>query len=114
MSSAEAIIRIVKTNLEFMLSTCLRAGLNYISDFHYSRRVKLSYLQPCCNLQLKVLLIGMDIRNPKLGAYLDIPERGLTNYLASKDLKIQDLIVKYEGYEDLHCCFQEYSINPRN
>jgi Mrp family chromosome partitioning ATPase len=49
----------------------------------------------------KVLLIGMDIRNPKLGAYLDIPERGLTNYLAS-DLKIQDLIVKYEGYEDLH------------
>jgi hypothetical protein len=44
----------------------------------------------------------MDIRNPKLGAYLDIPERGLTNYLASKDLKIQDLIVKYEGYEDLH------------
>jgi Mrp family chromosome partitioning ATPase len=27
----------------------------------------------------KVLLIGMDIRNPKLGAYLDIPERGLTN-----------------------------------
>jgi hypothetical protein len=42
----------------------------------------------------------MDIRNPKLGAYLDIPERGLT--IASKDLKIQDLIVKYEGYEDLH------------
>jgi hypothetical protein len=42
----------------------------------------------------------MDIRNPKLGAYLDI-ERGLTNYLASKIWK-WDLIVKYEGYEDLH------------
>jgi Mrp family chromosome partitioning ATPase len=58
-------------------------------------------LQPLRLLAKKVLLIGMDIRNPKLGAYF-IPERGLTNYLASKDLKIQDLIVKYEGYEDLH------------
>jgi Mrp family chromosome partitioning ATPase len=53
----------------------------------------------------------MDIRNPKLGAYLDI-ERGLTNYLASKDLKIQDLIVKYEGYEDLHASSRNIPPNP--
>jgi hypothetical protein len=31
---------------------------------------------------------------------LDIPERGLTNYLASR-FENTGLIVKYEGYEDL-------------
>jgi hypothetical protein len=30
-----------------------------------------------------------------------LPERGFTNYLSSKDLKLEDLIVK-EGYEDFH------------
>ena len=44
----------------------------------------------------------MDIRNPRLDEYLTIPERGFTNYLSSNDLKIEDLIVKYDGFEDLH------------
>ncbi len=50
----------------------------------------------------KVLLIGMDIRNPRLDEYLTLPERGVTNYLSSKDLRIEDLIVKYDGFEDFH------------
>jgi tyrosine-protein kinase Etk/Wzc len=33
---------------------------------------------------------------------MDLPERGFTNYLSSKDLKLEDLIVKYKGYEELH------------
>jgi hypothetical protein len=44
----------------------------------------------------------MDIRNPRLLDYLDIPERGFTNYLSSKDLEMEDLIVKYEGYDDFY------------
>ncbi|MFT5253945.1 MAG: tyrosine-protein kinase Etk/Wzc, partial [Flavobacteriales bacterium] len=50
----------------------------------------------------KVLLIGMDIRNPRLDEYLDIPEKGFTNYLSSKELKLEDVIVKYEGYDDFY------------
>jgi capsular exopolysaccharide synthesis family protein len=50
----------------------------------------------------KVLLIGMDIRNPRLDEYFTLPERGVTNYLSSKDLKLEDLIVKYDGFEDFH------------
>lgn len=42
----------------------------------------------------------MDIRNPKLQEYINLPERGLTNYLSSKELEIDDLIVKFPGYED--------------
>jgi hypothetical protein len=36
----------------------------------------------------KILLVGMDIRNPRLDEYLNIPER-FTNYLPSKDLKLR-------------------------
>jgi capsular exopolysaccharide synthesis family protein len=50
----------------------------------------------------KVLLVGMDIRNPRLDEYLTLPDRGLTNYLSSKDLKLEDLIVKQDGFEDFH------------
>jgi tyrosine-protein kinase Etk/Wzc len=33
---------------------------------------------------------------------LTLPERGVTNYLSSKDLKLEDLIVKYEGFENFY------------
>jgi capsular exopolysaccharide synthesis family protein len=49
----------------------------------------------------KVLLLSMDIRNPKLEEYVLLPDdRGVTNYLSSKDLKIEDLIVKQEGFDN--------------
>jgi hypothetical protein len=35
----------------------------------------------------------MDIRNPRLDEYLNLPEPGFTNYLSSKDLMLEDLIV---------------------
>jgi hypothetical protein len=54
----------------------------------------------------------MDIRNPKLGAYLDIPERGLTNYLASKVWKYR-IWLWSEGYEDLHASLSRDIINCR-
>ena len=42
----------------------------------------------------KVLLIGMDIRKPTLAKYLPIaPKYGLTEYLSSPDVKLDDIIV---------------------
>lgn len=44
-------------------------------------------------LDKKVLLIGMDIRKPRLSDYLNIsPRFGLTQYLASKEISIDSLI----------------------
>jgi hypothetical protein len=67
-------------------------------------------VRPCCRkschicvIGKKVLLIGMDIRKPRLLDYLDIPERGFTNYLSSKDLKPYP---SYEGYDDFILCLQ--------
>jgi hypothetical protein len=43
----------------------------------------------------------MDIRNPKLDEYLTVPERGITNYLSSSTDKLEDLIVRHDGYDHL-------------
>jgi tyrosine-protein kinase Etk/Wzc len=105
-SSAEA-LRIIRSNLDFMVnketgnhaktifvtSTVPQEGKTFVSanlaaTFALSGR--------------KVLLIEMDIRSPRLDKYLDVPERGVTNYLSSNDLKLEDLIVKQEDYDDLY------------
>lgn len=41
----------------------------------------------------KVLLIGADIRNPQLHKFIDRNKKGLTDFLVSKDLPIQDFII---------------------
>ena len=42
----------------------------------------------------KVILIGMDIRNPRLGDYLKLQNKyGLTNYLATNTITIPEIIV---------------------
>jgi capsular exopolysaccharide synthesis family protein len=48
----------------------------------------------------RVLLIGMDIRNPKFAEYIDVPPLGLTNYLSSSENNIDDYIVRHPGYEN--------------
>lgn len=105
-SSAEA-LRIIRTNLEFMLSKAeegLAKTIFLTSTFPKEGKTFVS-----ANLAAtfalsgqKVLLIGMDIRNPRLDEYFTLPERGFTNYLSSKDLKLDDLIVKQDGFEDFH------------
>jgi tyrosine-protein kinase Etk/Wzc len=105
-SSAEA-LRIIRTNLEFMVSKVpdgLAKTIFLTSTFPKEGKTFVS-----ANLAAtfalsgkKVLLIGMDIRNPRLDEYLTLPDRGVTNYLSSKDLVLEDLIVKYDGYEDFH------------
>ncbi|GAA4771936.1 MULTISPECIES: GumC family protein [Flavobacterium] len=102
-SSAEA-IRIVRTNLEFILnnvstdkaktifltSTVPKEGKTFIT-MNLAATIAIS--------GKKVLLIGMDIRNPKLDEYVSLPGRGLTNYLSTNGADIHDYIVKQKGYE---------------
>lgn len=104
-SSAEA-LRIVSTNLQFMLakvpegqaktifltSTFPKEGKTFVS-VNLSATFALS--------GKKVLLMSMDIRNPKLEEYISLPDnRGITNYLSSKDLKIEDIILPQEGFKN--------------
>ena len=106
-STAEA-LRIVRTNLEFLLnevpegiaktifltSTFPKEGKTFIS-VNLASTIALS--------DKKVLLLGLDIRNPKLEEYLDVPKVGITNYLASKDHKNSaDFLTKVEGFSNFY------------
>ncbi|SHG29096.1 capsular exopolysaccharide family [Flavobacterium fluvii] len=106
-STAEA-MRIVRMNLDFMLnqvpegkaktilftSTLSGEGKTFLS-------VNLAGIFALSGK--KVLLIGMDIRNPKLNEYIDLPSSaGLTNYLSSSNVKIEDYIFKHKGFEQLY------------
>jgi tyrosine-protein kinase Etk/Wzc len=105
-SSAEA-LRIIRTNLEFMVNTVPEAKAKTIfvtSTFPKEGKTFIS-VNLAATFALsgkKVLLIGMDIRRPRLGEYLNLPERGFTNYLTAKEHSLEDLIIKYEGYENLY------------
>jgi tyrosine-protein kinase Etk/Wzc len=104
-SSAEA-LRIISTNLRFMLSNVEEGQAKTIfltSTFPKEGKtfVSLNLAATFALTGKKVLLMSMDIRNPKLEEYILLPDdRGVTNYLSSKDLKIEDLIVKQEGFNN--------------
>lgn len=105
-SSAEA-IRIVRTNLEFMLNKVpdgIAKTVFVTSTFPSEGKTFIS-VNLAATFALsgrRVLLIGMDIRNPKFGEYIDVPSLGLTNYLSSNDKSVQDFIIKHEGYENFY------------
>lgn len=101
--SAEA-LRIVRTNLDFMLSDVTEGQAKTI--FLTSTVPKEGKTFITVNLAStialsgrKVLLIGMDIRNPRLDEYIKLPAKGLTDYLFAKNTDIKDYIVKQEGFE---------------
>jgi len=105
-SSAEA-LRMVKTNLEFMLAKDDVKGAKTI--FITSTFPKEGKTFVSANLAAtfalsgkKVLLIGMDIRSPKLDQYLTLSKKGISNYLSSDDIKLEELIVKQNGFDDLY------------
>ncbi|MEM8520404.1 polysaccharide biosynthesis tyrosine autokinase [Flavobacterium sp. PL12] len=105
-SSAEA-LRIIRTNLEFMLTKVSEGRAKTIfltSTFPQEGKtfVSVNLAATFALSGKKVLLIGMDIRSPRLDEYLTLPDRGVTNYLSSKTLALEDLIVKYDGFNDFH------------
>ena len=102
-STAEA-LRIIRTNLEFLLTKVSegKAKTIFLTSTFSSEGKTFVSVNLAATFALsgkKVLLIGMDIRNPRLNEYLDVPNIGVTNYLSSKDAAIEDYIVHHDGYE---------------
>lgn len=94
-SSSAELFRLMRSNLLFVLtdprdkvvlmtSTSSGEGKSFIS---------INLAASLALLGKKVMLMGMDIRNPQLANYLDLhPRFGLTQYLSSADIELNDII----------------------
>jgi tyrosine-protein kinase Etk/Wzc len=103
-SSAEA-IRIVRTNLEFMLSKVPsgKAKTIFVTSTIPGEGKTFVSVNIAGTIALsgkKVLLVGLDIRNPKLAEYLPVNPKGVTNYLSGKDQNLNDLITSLKNYKN--------------
>ncbi len=97
-SSATELFRLMRANLLFMLSgnddkvvlvtsTTSGEGKSFIS---------MNLAATLALQNLKVLVIGADIRAPKLAEYFEInPQFGLTQYLSSSEISLQQIITKH-------------------
>ena len=105
-SSAEA-LRIIRSNLDFMVNK--EKGNHAKTIFVTSTVPQEGKTFVSANLAAtfalsggRVLLIEMDIRSPRLRQYVETPDIGVTNYLSSNELMLEDLIVRQEGYDDFY------------
>lgn len=96
-SSTSELFRLIRSNLQFMLSAADDKVILMTSTSAGEGKSFISInLAASLALQNKrVLLIGMDIRNPQLANYLTLaPHTGVTQYLANPSIAIDDLIMR--------------------
>lgn len=97
-SSAEA-FRLIRTNLDFMLTSKRKENKSiFVTSTTSGEGKSFISINLAATLALsgkKVLLMGMDLRAPKVTEYLGIPERkGVTNYITDEDMLLEDLIFR--------------------
>lgn len=103
-SSVAELFRLIRSNLQFILggtnnkvvvvtSTVSGEGKSFIS---------INLAASLAMLGKKVLLVGMDIRCPKLAEYLNLKVgKGLTEYLSSQSISIDDIVIKNAIQENM-------------
>jgi capsular exopolysaccharide synthesis family protein len=97
-STAEA-FRLVRTNLDFMLAGTSKSENGNKSIFITSTTsgegksfISINLAATLALSGKKILLLGMDLRAPKITEYLEIPnKKGVTNYITDDTIKIDDL-----------------------
>lgn len=108
-SSATELFRLLRSNLQFMLSDSGNKVVLMTSTRSGEGKSFIS-LNLAASLALldnkRVLLVGMDIRNPQLANYIGInPPLGLTNYLSSDAVTLDSIIVPMKGYDKFDVIF---------
>jgi capsular exopolysaccharide synthesis family protein len=104
-STAEA-FRLIRTNLDFMLaSNKEKCKTIFITSTTSGEGKSFISVNTAATLALsgkKVLLMGMDLRAPKITEYLGIPDKkGVTNYITNSDLEVDDLVFNIDEVNGL-------------
>jgi tyrosine-protein kinase Etk/Wzc len=98
--------RLVRTNLSFMMGTTHEKGKMLFVTSTISKEgksfISLNLAATYMLSSKKVLLIGTDLRAPKLHEYLGVRANyGVTNYITNPNLTLGDLMIDFPGYKDL-------------
>lgn len=95
-TSTAELFRLVRTNLQFLMKTedkviLVTSSVSGEGKSFFTVNLALSF---SLIKNKKVVLVGLDIRNPKLTEYLSINRKdGMTLYLASDDMKPEEIII---------------------
>ncbi|PKR79947.1 hypothetical protein CW751_12760 [Brumimicrobium salinarum] len=97
--------RMLRTNMNFLLEKKEEGHVVFLSSSIAAEGKTYTAMNLANTLALtqkKVILVGLDLRAPKLAKYLGHKEGtlGVSNYLANEDLQLNDLIMKPEN--DIH------------
>lgn len=88
--------RLIRTNLQFMTASKKSPAILVTSTISGEGKsfISINLAMSFALMKKKVVLIGMDIRNPMLGEYLHIPKKnGLTLYLSDESFQLSDVLV---------------------
>jgi len=105
-SSVAEAFRLLRTNLDFMLTeTDNNCKTIFVTSTTSGEGKSFIATNLACTLSLsgkKVALLGMDLRAPKITEYLNVPDqRGVTNFIKDKDMQFQDLGFPMPGYKGM-------------
>ncbi|MDE6120735.1 MAG: hypothetical protein K2F63_02990, partial [Muribaculaceae bacterium] len=94
-SSSAELFRLMRSNLLFILNDPRDKVVLLTSSTSGEGKsfISINLAASLALMKKKVLLVGMDIRNPRLSDYLEItPRFGLTQYLTSSEIRLDQII----------------------
>ncbi|MDE6160761.1 MAG: polysaccharide biosynthesis tyrosine autokinase, partial [Muribaculaceae bacterium] len=103
-SSTAELFRLMRSNLLFILTPPEEKVVLVTSATPGDGKsfVAVNLAASLALLGKRILLVGMDIRKPRLAEYLGISARfGLTQYVANPELKLDDVILREPNMENL-------------
>ena len=104
-SSIAELFRLLRTNLNFMLAGNKHPVIVVTSSYTGEGKsfVSINLAASLALMQKRVLLIGLDVRNPKLSNYLELDRVGhFTEYLSGSDFDDEELIYPSNVADNLY------------
>lgn len=98
--------RLIRTNLQFITAQKKNPVILVTSTISGEGKsfISINLAMSFALLKKKVVVVGLDIRNPMLGEYLHIPkDKGITLYLSDNSYKLEDVVVpsKFHPFLDV-------------